>query len=704
MPDPRVPLPSPPAPDSLGPVDDVSPRGQRLALLGLVLLAFLAYGRTIGFDYCSDDFPLIHSACGVDGTPSLNSIRSFFFRPLALDVESRFFRPIWRSSYVLDAWSGARPALSHAFEVLLFAGIASSLFLLARELGLRTRTAWISAAFLLVSPVPVEAVAWVAGRTDLLAILGICFGLVLGLRIDRGRGGRFAWAGLVACSLVALLSKESGIVLGPALFAVLFWRATRRGIPPRLAFWKTARTTLWLALVSLGYLAWRAQIISGFLGGYTTNTFYDSFSRFVRLRSRTFCTFSYPFGDPVFRGFSDVLVGGGVLLLFAACLLLTRRTQRAGLWWLVFTLTVLGFVPIFKIDVVSADLSGTRHFLLPSIGWALALGLLLELFVDLLAGSRPVRIQQTLRLGLAALLLVPAFVLQQIRLGPYQEASRAMTVLRTQIPDQVAASGDSRILFHNLPELYGPAVCALNAFPSVFSPVFGYERNERQVFFLTDGQATRRKLDPLTFRILLGGDVRQIAFDRDRFEFVEAPFDPGPLVLKGAFELLTEGERCSFRLGHITLEQFPAPPGGWPEPGTFSELELAVAAPGAADAGRVVARGSNSRAPYRLVRLEPAEPTFASEVPEDLRFQLREAALGSDPGLLLGLREDFRPFALSGTLHLANPRLVSLDRDPVTNQWILPEAQAGAVRYARFAQVFQFTPDGLVLSELFELR
>lgn len=88
---------------------------------------------------------------------------------------------------------------------------------LARQWGLVERYAWLAAAGFALHPVTVEAVINIVGRADLLAGFFVLAGY--GAAMRYGETGKRGWLlALGGCGLLAVLAKESGIVLAGLIF------------------------------------------------------------------------------------------------------------------------------------------------------------------------------------------------------------------------------------------------------------------------------------------------------------------------------------------------------------------------------------------------------------------------------------------------------------------------------------------------------
>ena len=80
-----------------------------------------------------------------------------------------YYRPLAIVSFMLDAqWGRENPAIYHLTNVILHAVTVVLLGYLLIVLGARERTALVVAALFAVHPLNTQAVAWIAGRNELL--------------------------------------------------------------------------------------------------------------------------------------------------------------------------------------------------------------------------------------------------------------------------------------------------------------------------------------------------------------------------------------------------------------------------------------------------------------------------------------------------------------------------------------------------------
>jgi len=238
-------LGKPPARDGLG----------RALLLGaLALLAWLPSAVAAGFAF--DDREAIEHNPVVEGTlPWTAAFQRDYWEHRGA---AGHFRPLASLSLRLDRWIwGEHAAGFHATNVLLHVLVVFAAALLARRLFAReARWPWIGLALFAVHPVLADSVAWISGRSSMLAALpGLCAALFLARDGGRASSPRAEAAGQLVLGFLgtalAALAKEDGLLWALALPTI----AARRG---RAAL---ARTAMGCALGAAAVFALRAQAL-----------------------------------------------------------------------------------------------------------------------------------------------------------------------------------------------------------------------------------------------------------------------------------------------------------------------------------------------------------------------------------------------------------------------------------------------------------
>ncbi|HTF91015.1 MAG TPA: tetratricopeptide repeat protein [Planctomycetota bacterium] len=189
--------------------------GQALVLVALSLLAWLPSAVGGGFSF--DDREAIEGNPVVEGgLPWTAAFQQDYwehrgaaghFRPLA-SLSLRFDRAAW----------GEQGAGFHATNVILHALVVFAAAMLARRWFGRERSwPWVGLALFAVHPVLADSVAWISGRSSMLAALpGLCAALFIARSDASESAPRGKWFGLFALGFVgtglASLGKEDGLL------------------------------------------------------------------------------------------------------------------------------------------------------------------------------------------------------------------------------------------------------------------------------------------------------------------------------------------------------------------------------------------------------------------------------------------------------------------------------------------------------------
>ncbi len=207
-------------------------------------------------------FPALHNAFIWDDPlvlrqlQAIHSVRDLFILPAI--IPHFYFRPLIFLSYLIDRELGAGTPL--AFHASVVAVHALNTFLVGVLASRLYPSNWLvaigSAVLFAVFPTHVESVAWMAGRSDVIACAFV-LGTVL-LFMNGGERGRYLLGGLTF--LLGLLAKETALT-GLCLIPLLDWLRARR------LHW---RRYLPLVAASVAYFLLRRQALGQFGGGTVT--------------------------------------------------------------------------------------------------------------------------------------------------------------------------------------------------------------------------------------------------------------------------------------------------------------------------------------------------------------------------------------------------------------------------------------------------
>jgi tetratricopeptide (TPR) repeat protein len=169
-----------------------------------------------GFVY--DDLPYVVQNEAVVGDASL-------LGSALGEADQGLWRPVtvwsWRLQWSADAGAPAMLALN----VWLHVGVSLLVLALGRRLGFSSSASALGALLFAVHPVHAEAVAWITGRSELLAC-----GFLLMAWLAHLAEGRAATAASIVLLSLACLSKENALI-GPGLFLLADLSLRRRTIP-----------------------------------------------------------------------------------------------------------------------------------------------------------------------------------------------------------------------------------------------------------------------------------------------------------------------------------------------------------------------------------------------------------------------------------------------------------------------------------------
>ncbi|RJP74732.1 MAG: tetratricopeptide repeat protein [Candidatus Abyssobacteria bacterium SURF_17] len=214
--------------------------------LTAALLAAIVFCNTLPNDFVWDDNELIVNNPSVHGLSEAGSFLSRHFWSQSGQPSTRgYYRPFILFSYAVDytLW-GPNPLGFHLTNLLWHALASALVGLFILRVTNSSTAALVAGAFFAVHPVHVESVAFVSGRTDVIATALMLVSILLFFRRNDGRAGNLKVALSLAFFALALLAKEIAVVL-PAL--VLVGDLARKSAGGKRAAWPV-HTIYWLVL------------------------------------------------------------------------------------------------------------------------------------------------------------------------------------------------------------------------------------------------------------------------------------------------------------------------------------------------------------------------------------------------------------------------------------------------------------------------
>ncbi len=245
-----------------------------LVVAAVILLGFLAYGRSLNYPYLADGHYLVEINPVVERADPYEILTTDFWRYKATALGHSLYRPVTVASFAAEHELVGRPSapLSHWINLFLHLATALVLFAYLRRIGATSRAASIAAMLFTAHPLLMQGVVNVVGRADVLATL-----LSLAALWAMTHAGSWssredpspsrhrlaAWSAALLV-LLALGSKETAVAL-PLLIVgqECLFRFGRR--EPGGRFWVNRLATLApIGIAGLLYLVARTLTIEAF--------------------------------------------------------------------------------------------------------------------------------------------------------------------------------------------------------------------------------------------------------------------------------------------------------------------------------------------------------------------------------------------------------------------------------------------------------
>lgn len=367
-----------------------------LLVPGLVigLFAFLLYANTLGHDYAFDDYSVIRENFvvkkGVAGIPDLLTRH---YRYGYWNTEGSLYRPLSLVMFALE-WEIApdQPRLGHFINVLLYAITGVLLYLtMIKLLGQhRIILAILTSLLFVAHPLHTEVVANIKSRDEILAFLFSLLALFSFLKGSDASDKRWFSAALLFFFL-ALFSKESAITWIAVLFLALYFFRKKSIVQSlRLSAPFLIPLTLFLLLRhsvigKTGGLEGQVSILDNLLIGAGTD-WATQFATALKIMGLYLYKLVIPhplvsdmgYNQIPLVGWNNLSVWGSLscwilLIGFSIKGFINRQPYGFPGLFLVATLSIYS-----NLIILIGSSYGERFLYVPSLAWAIGLGLMLE--------------------------------------------------------------------------------------------------------------------------------------------------------------------------------------------------------------------------------------------------------------------------------------------------------------------------------------
>jgi tetratricopeptide (TPR) repeat protein len=326
------------------------------------------YGNSLRGEFIWDDFGYVRDNAHIKNWSYLPDV---FLESVGAGAQaySSFYRPLQMVSYMADYSIWKLDVFGyHCTNLFLHVLAGVGVYWLLSLLFQRSTFALLTAVVYTIHPVHTEAVASIAGRADSLALFFLLLSFIMYIKAEKTPSSR----GYIAVSLLgyvlALLSKESTIVL-PVLL-LLYHRIFRRRF-----FWKAGAG---IFLITGAYVLWRILFLRGFVSDARSAAdtfsripgFFAAFGAYIRILFLPL-DLHVEYGDRIFAMSDPAVLAGvflaGVLLLYVFRYRRDPLTVFAAGWFLIT------FLPVTNIYRINNSFMKEHWLYVPSIGFFMIL-------------------------------------------------------------------------------------------------------------------------------------------------------------------------------------------------------------------------------------------------------------------------------------------------------------------------------------------
>lgn len=377
---------------------------RKVHLLFVALLAASLYAQILPYGLVWDDPLLLRF---VQNEYAREGIRGLLQAEFTINPSQPmgYYRPVVLFSLWADSLlSGVFPWIFHFSNIVLHIACSLLAYILFSLLTPGPRGAFWGALVFAAHPVHVESVAFVSGRTDLWACFFVLLSTLFWARSAQSpfsRRGIFFALSLVAF-FMACLSKETAFMLPLVLLPGSLLIRTGDGIRARgFAVRNLAWIAGWAACIAVVMLLRSSALGSaplqlasadtpghGDMSSVPSHLLPGIWATYLRLLTLPWpLNAYYTAGETTLNVFN---IAGAALLIAVFAVLSFTGNKRKGLFSLLWIAVFL--LPVSGLLFIRGALAAERFLYLPSVGFALAIGLLLGCTAAGGALKKPVRV------------------------------------------------------------------------------------------------------------------------------------------------------------------------------------------------------------------------------------------------------------------------------------------------------------------------
>ena len=333
----------------------------------IIILGLAVYANSLNGKFIWDDEPLVKYNLHLR---SWSGIPKIFTQDLGAGTgrEYNFYRPLQIFSYRIDYCLWRLEAQGyHLTNILLHILTALAIYWLVNILYDNRLLSLFTGAFFVVHPVHTEAVAYISGRADSLALLFMLLSLIFYIKHLRFKKTS-VYILSVLSYILALSSRESSLIV-PLLLLLYHYTFGKRVAVKRF---------LPILMVTLLYVVFRVTALSSVLPDLSPYppliqripTFFVAMTDYVGLLLLPL-NLHMEYGSRLFN-FGDLKVITGILIMAALLIYVFKKRRAKGLVFFSISWFLVTLLPVSHVYPLNAYMA--EHWLyLPSIGFFLVL-------------------------------------------------------------------------------------------------------------------------------------------------------------------------------------------------------------------------------------------------------------------------------------------------------------------------------------------
>ena len=343
-----------------------------LSIALIAILGFLAYGNSLKGEFLYDDEYLVKSNTYITDWSNTGRIFTEYIGAGG-GIDFRFYRPVQILTYLVDYSLWKLDARGyHLTNILLHIGAAVCVFLFFIIIGAGWPSSFTGAVLFLLHPIHTEAVSYISGRADCLALIFIILALIFYIRAVR-TDKPFFYIVMFLGYLLALLSKESALVF-PAL-ALIYHYALREKLKIKPFFC--------ILLATILYAGLRLSVLQGSPIKIAPQPFFERLPGFFAAITSYTKLLLAPFGLHMEYGiktfrFTDPQSILGIAIFVSAIAYAVRIRKTNGLISLGLLWIFVAILPVSNV-IYPVNAYMAEHWLyVPSVGFFLSLAIFLQ--------------------------------------------------------------------------------------------------------------------------------------------------------------------------------------------------------------------------------------------------------------------------------------------------------------------------------------